>query len=96
VQRANAGFIDKLRAAKEAAEQANRGKSQFLANMSHELRTPLNAIIGFSQLIARQLSQPSADPSYRDYAGHIETSGQHLLKLVHRFHRTDHMPQVPL
>jgi signal transduction histidine kinase len=83
-QQVNAGFIDELRAAKEAAEQASRGKSQFLANMSHELRTPLNAIIGFSQLIARPLSQPTADASHRDYAGHIETSGQHLLKLVNQ------------
>src|SRR5262245_18790292 len=35
-----------LKAAKEAAEEANNVKTQFFANVSHELRTPLALILG--------------------------------------------------
>lgn len=40
-----------LRAAKDAADAANRAKSEFLANMSHEIRTPMNGIIGMTDLV---------------------------------------------
>lgn len=71
-----------MRAEKERAEQASGHKSQFLATMSHELRTPLNAIMGFSDILQRQLFGEPGDVRYRDYAGDIFASGQHLLDLI--------------
>jgi PAS domain S-box-containing protein len=73
---------DALREAKEAAEAANRTKSEILANMSHELRTPLNAIIGFSDIIQREAFGAVGERRYLDYARDIHDSGAHLLALI--------------
>ncbi|HWY63352.1 MAG TPA: HAMP domain-containing sensor histidine kinase [Rhizomicrobium sp.] len=67
--------------AKETAEASNRIKSEFLANMSHELRTPLNAILGFSDMMKGEIFGPLS-AHYREYAGLIHESGDHLLNLV--------------
>jgi signal transduction histidine kinase len=72
---------ERLIAAKEAAEAANRAKSEFLANMSHELRTPLNAIIGFSGMMSDRMFGP-LDDKYAEYAGIIGDSGRHLLAII--------------
>jgi PAS domain S-box-containing protein len=71
-----------LVAAKTTAELANRTKTEFLANMSHELRTPLNAVIGFSEVMRGEIFGPIGHPQYREYAGDILNSGQHLLEVI--------------
>jgi cell cycle sensor histidine kinase DivJ len=65
-----------------AAIEQSRSKSRFLANMSHELRTPLNAIIGFSDMIRQEVFGPVGHTRYREYAGHIHSSGQHLVDMI--------------
>jgi signal transduction histidine kinase len=66
------------------AEAGSRAKSEFLASMSHELRTPLNAVIGFAELIHGEMlgSDAAAHRRYREYAGDIRDSGNHLLGLI--------------
>lgn len=73
---------NQLRQATEAAEAANKSKSEFLASMSHELRTPLNAILGFSDMMRNRLFGPLGAPQYQDYIQDIHASGLHLLELI--------------
>ena len=68
--------------ARTRAEQANQAKSSFLAHMSHELRTPLNAIMGFSEVLKEAMFGPNIDDRYKQYAGFIHRSGNHLLSLI--------------
>ncbi|WP_298326559.1 ATP-binding protein [Asticcacaulis sp.] len=81
-RRIQTDLAKKYEMAKIRAEQANHAKSEFLANMSHELRTPLNAINGFSEIMAGEMFGPLGHARYKEYAGDILSSGQHLLALI--------------
>jgi signal transduction histidine kinase len=74
-------LLERERAARHQAEEANHAKSEFLAMMSHELRTPLNAIGGYAQLIEMGLRGP-VTPEQREDLERIERSQRHLLGLI--------------
>jgi len=67
-----------MQAAREAAEAANRTKSDFLANMSHEIRTPLNGVIG----VVDALGRTRLAPDQREMVELIRTAGVTLERLL--------------
>ncbi|MDF1794526.1 MAG: response regulator [Thalassobaculaceae bacterium] len=70
--------MERIEAARDAAEAGTRAKSSFLANMSHEIRTPLNGVIGLSRLLA----QTSLNQKQRDYVRKVLFSSENLLGII--------------
>lgn len=68
----------KLEDARQAAEAADRSKSEFLSIMSHETRTPLTGILGFTSVLE---STPLTD-NQREYLSLIRASSNSLLMLL--------------
>jgi len=73
---------EQLAEAKEAAEEANRAKSQFIANMSHELRTPLSAVIGYSEMLEEEAAEIEGADTMQDDLRKINGNARHLLSLI--------------
>ena len=67
-----------LALAKEAADAANKAKSEFLANVSHEVRTPLNGVIGTAEL----LGYTTLTREQRDHVHVIAESAEGLLAII--------------
>ena len=81
-----------LKLEKEAADQANKAKSDFLAEMSHEIRTPINAVLGMNEMILRECDRAGEEPDGADReeafrsisacAENIENAGNNLLSII--------------
>jgi signal transduction histidine kinase len=75
----NITLLDELRAAKDAAEGANRLKSEFLSVLSHELRTPMTPIVSWSSVLCdAQVSEPEMREAARSIQACAES---HLVQI---------------
>src|SRR5262245_9147679 len=86
VKRLVEGFEAK-RKARQAAEAANKAKSELLATISHELRTPMEAVVAMGELL---LSTPLDETQQR----HAETLLQSWRSLLNALNDVLDFPRL--
>jgi len=67
-----------LRDAKDAAELANKAKTQFISAMSHEIRTPFNAVLGILDI----LGETKLTKDQKQLIQTAEKTSQSLLRII--------------
>ncbi len=71
-----------LKSSEGLADPADTPTEELVTLLNHEFRTPLNAIIGFAEMLDRETYGSLGDPHYREYARHIQESGERLLEFL--------------
>ena len=72
---------EELRYAKEAAEKADRLKTEFLAQISHEIRTPINALLSFSGFMKSEI-EDLLDEDLRAGFINMENAGKRIIRTI--------------
>lgn len=71
--------MHELEDARQAAEYANKAKSEFLSNMSHDIRTPMNGIVGMTAIANANIDNRQ---QVQNCLRKITLSSRHLLGLI--------------
>lgn len=74
-------MIEELQTAKEAAEKANKLKTEFLAQISHEIRTPVNILLSFSNLIWEDVKD-KVSKDLKDNYELINRAGNRIIRTI--------------
>ncbi len=75
----HAATHERLQAAYQALDDANRAKQRFISHMSHELRTPLNSLLGYIEILRQN---PRLSPPEQRALAIMQGSGTHLRQLI--------------